>query len=169
MIIECCSQEKIYSKFYGLIGERFCKMNRFWKSTFAEAFKTYYDTIHRYETNKIRNIAKFFAHILASDGLDWEVLDCVHLNEDETTASSRIFLKILFQDMVEETGIKTIVERFNDPDRDKQAAFRGILPRDNPSDTRFAINFFTIIGLGAVTEDLRDYLQMAMERAKEKI
>ncbi|KAK9389793.1 armadillo-type protein [Lipomyces mesembrius] len=169
MIIECCSQEKIYSKFYGLIGERFCKMNRFWKSTFAEAFKTYYDTIHRYETNKIRNIAKFFAHILASDGLDWEVLDCVHLNEDETTASSRIFLKILFQDMVEETGIKTIVERFNDPDRERQAAFRGILPRDNPSDTRFAINFFTIVGLGAVTEDLRGYLQMAMEKAKEKI
>ncbi|KAK9350051.1 armadillo-type protein [Lipomyces doorenjongii] len=169
MIIECCSQEKIYSKFYGLIGERFCKMNRFWKSTFAEAFKTYYDTIHRFETNKIRNIAKFCAHLLASDGLDWEVLDCVHLNEDETTASSRIFLKILFQDMVEETGIKTVVERFNDPERDKQAAFRGILPRDNPSDTRFAINFFTIIGLGAVTEDLRGYLQMAMEKAKEKI
>ncbi|KAJ8103968.1 armadillo-type protein [Lipomyces tetrasporus] len=169
MIIECCSQEKIYSKFYGLIGERFCKINRLWKATFSEAFKTYYDTIHRYETNKIRNIAKFFAHILASDGLGWEVLDCIHLNEDETTASSRIFLKILFQDMAEELGMKTMVGRFNDPDRDKQAAFRGILPRDNPSDTRFAINFFTVIGLGAVTEDLRDYLQRAMEKAKEKL
>ncbi|KAK9370123.1 armadillo-type protein [Lipomyces kononenkoae] len=169
MIIECCSQEKIYTKFYGLIGERFCKMNRSWKSTFAEAFRTYYDTIHRYETNKIRNIAKLFAHILASDALDWGVLECVHLNEDETTASSRIFLKVLFQDIIEETGMKTVVQRFNDPDPDKQAAFRGILPRDNPNDTRFAINFFTIIGLGAVTEDLRDYLQRAMEKAKESL
>ena len=31
-------------------------------------------------------------------------------------------------------------------------AWEGLMPRDNPRDTRFAINFFTSIGLGALTE-----------------
>ncbi|EER43246.1 cell cycle control protein [Histoplasma capsulatum H143] len=69
MIIECCSQERTYSKFYGLIGERFAKLNRLWADLFEEAFIKYYDTIHRYETNRLRNIAKFFGHMLRSDAI----------------------------------------------------------------------------------------------------
>lgn len=41
MIIECCSQERSYSTFYGLIGERFSKLNRIWTDCFEEAFNTY--------------------------------------------------------------------------------------------------------------------------------
>ncbi len=29
--------------------------------------------------------------------------------------------------------------------------FEGLFPRDNPRNTRFAINFFTAIGLGGLT------------------
>ena len=32
-----------------------------------------------------------------------------------------------------------------------QNYFAGIFPRDNPKNTRFAINFFTCIGLGGLT------------------
>ena len=38
MIIECCSQERTYEKYYGLIGERFCKINRIWADCFSEEF-----------------------------------------------------------------------------------------------------------------------------------
>ncbi|KAL9102057.1 MAG: hypothetical protein Q9187_009169, partial [Circinaria calcarea] len=34
MIIECCSQERTYIKFHGLIGERFAKLNRLWTELF---------------------------------------------------------------------------------------------------------------------------------------
>ncbi|WAR10269.1 CWC22-like protein, partial [Mya arenaria] len=37
--------------------------------------------------------------------------------------------------------------------------YAGLMPRDNPRDTRFAINFFTTIGLGGLTDDLRDHLK----------
>ena len=40
-------------------------------------------------------------------------------------------------------------------------SWEGLMPRDNPRDTRFAINFFTSIGLGALTEDLRAHLKNA--------
>ncbi|WVF68671.1 pre-mRNA-splicing factor CWC22 [Kwoniella sp. CBS 6097] len=159
MIIECCSQERTYTNFYGLIGERFCKLNRVWTDCYQEAFAKYYDTIHRYETNKLRNIGRFFGHLLASDGISWAVLNVVHMNEEETTSSSRIFVKIMMQEMTEEMGLTRLVERFKIPDL--KPAFGGMFPMDNPKNTRFAINYFTSIGMGKVTEEMRTYLQNA--------
>jgi hypothetical protein len=51
----------------------------------------------RLETNKLRNVAKFFAHLLGTDALQWQVLGYIRLTEEDTTSSSRIFIKILFQ------------------------------------------------------------------------
>lgn len=160
MVIECCSQERTYLKFFGLIGERFAKLNRLWTELFENSFRTYYETIHRYETNRLRNIAKFFGHMLASDALGWHVFSTIHLNEEETTASSRIFIKILFQDLAEEMGMKKLTTRLKDPYL--QEAYLGIFPKDNPRNTRFSINYFTSIGMGPITEDMRQHLQASV-------
>lgn len=48
-------------------------------------------------------------------------------------------------------------ERLRDPSL--AHAFEGLLPRDNPRNTRFAINFFTSCGLGGLTDDLREFLR----------
>ncbi|MCJ1309157.1 pre-mRNA-splicing factor cwc22 [Agyrium rufum] len=157
MVIECSSQERTYSKFYGLIGERFAKLNRLWTELFEAAFAKYYDTIHRYETNRLRNVARFFGHMLSSDGIGWHVLSIVHLNEDETTSSSRIFVKILFQDLVESMGMAKLQARLKDPIL--APSFEGIFPKDNPRNIRFSINYFTSIGMGVITEDMREYLK----------
>ncbi|KAH9857566.1 hypothetical protein C2E23DRAFT_747960 [Lenzites betulinus] len=159
MIIECCSQERSYSTFFGLIGERFCRINRVWFDCFEQAFRDYYETIHRYETNRLRNIARFFGHLVATDAVSWNVLDCIKLTEDDTTSSSRIFIKIMFNEVTESMGLKTVAERFKDPE--VRASCRGMFPMDNPKDTRFAINYFTSIGLGPVTEEMRDHLKNA--------
>ncbi|MCJ1234925.1 pre-mRNA-splicing factor cwc22 [Varicellaria rhodocarpa] len=152
MVIECSSQERTYSKFYGLIGERFAKLNRLWSELFEAQFAKYYDTIHRYETNRLRNIARFFGHMLSSDAVGWHVLSIVHLNEEETTSSSRIFIKILFQDLAEAMGMKQLQNKLKD--EMLRPCFEGIFPKDNPRNTRFSINYFTSIGMGAVTEEM---------------
>ncbi|TAQ85893.1 hypothetical protein B7494_g5786 [Chlorociboria aeruginascens] len=157
MIIECCSQDKTYSKFYGLIGERFAKINRLWTDLFEQSFAKYYDTIHRYETNKLRNIARFFGHVLSSDAIGWHVLSVVHLNEEETTSSSRIFIKIMFQELSEEMGMAKLQARLKD--NILRPYFEGLFPHDNPRNTRFSINYFTSIGMGVLTEEMREYLQ----------
>lgn len=41
--------------------------------SFESIFKEQYDTIHRLETNKLRNVAKMFAHLLYTDSLPWSV------------------------------------------------------------------------------------------------
>ncbi|KAF8177606.1 MIF4G-domain-containing protein [Pholiota molesta] len=160
MIIECCSQERSYSTFYGLIGERFSKLNRVWTDSFEQAFTNYYTTIHRYETNRLRNIARFFGHMMATDAVSWMVFECVKINEDDTTSSSRIFVKIMMQEMMESMGLKTLAERFKDPEVKQGCA--GMFPMDIPKNTRFSINYFTSIGLGVLTEGMREYLKVRL-------
>ena len=77
------------------------------------------------------------------------MFEVIHLNEEETTSSSRIFLKVLFQEISEAMGVKSLKERLKDPYMAEH--FKGLFPKDNPRDIRFAINYFTSIGLGAVT------------------
>lgn len=140
MVVECCSQERSYNKFYGLIGERLCKLNpNVWAQSFDESFRTYYDTIHRYESNRLRNIARFFGHLLATDAILWSVFELIHMTEEETTSSSRIFIKILFGDIMEILGLKKLQERCADPDM--QQYFRNMFPKDNPKNTRFSIKW----------------------------
>jgi len=157
MIVECCSQEKTYTKFFGLIGERFAKINRLWCDLFEQAFVKYYETIHRYENNKLRNIAQLFGHMFGVDAIGWHCLSVIHLNEDETTSSSRIFIKILFQAITEELGLPKLKERMTD--EVLRPNLEGLFPKDNPRNIRFSINYFTSIGMGALTEEMRDYLQ----------
>ncbi|KAJ4200671.1 pre-mRNA-splicing factor cwc22 [Fusarium falciforme] len=157
MIVECCSQEKTYTKFFGMIGERFAKINRLWCDLFEQAFAKYYETIHRYENNKLRNIAMLFGHMFASDALGWHCLSVIHLNEDETTSSSRIFIKILFQFIAEEMGMPKLRARMTD--ETLRPNLEGLFPQENPRNIRFSINYFTSIGMGALTEEMRTHLQ----------
>ncbi|KAL6502980.1 hypothetical protein OROHE_024148 [Orobanche hederae] len=157
MLLECCSQERTYLRYYGLLGQRFCMINKIHQENFEKCFVEQYSMIHRLETNKLRNVAKFFAHLLGTDALPWHVLSYIRLTEEDTTSSSRIFIKILFQELSEHLGIRLLNERLSDPAM--QDSFESIFPRDTPKNTRFAINFFTSIGLGGITENLREYLK----------
>lgn len=163
MIVECCSQEKTYSKFFGLLGERFAKLNRLWATEFEASFEHYFSTIHRFETNRLRNIARFWGHMLSSDATGWHVLSIIHLNEEETTSSSRIFIKILIQDLAEALGMAKLQTRLKDPLQSPY--FEGLFPLDNPRNTRFSINYFTSIGMGGLTEEMRDHLKNAPKPA----
>lgn len=187
MIIECCSQERTFLRYYGLVSGRFCLLHERWQDAFEEAFATQYNTIHRLETNKLRNVAKLFGHLLHTDSISWSVLSCIHLNEDETTSSSRIFIKILVQEMAEAMGMVALKVRFDTdnsaPDGELAGAdastalvvtngkqqpatstrewFKGMFPKDNARNTRYAINFFTSIGLGPLTDGMREFLKNA--------
>ncbi len=144
-------------RYYGLLGQRFCMVSRIYQDKFEEAFAGQYASCHRLETNKLRNVAKFFAHLLHTDALPWTVFEHMRLTEDDTNPSSRIFIKILCQELAEYMGLGTVRDRFTDAHM--QDVFGGLFPKDSLRNTRFAINFFTSIGLGALTDDMRDFLK----------
>lgn len=94
-----------------------------------------------------------------TDAISWTVMESVKMNEDDTTSSSRIFVKIMFQEIIEGMGLVKLKERFKEDQL--QPFLANIFPIDNPKNTRFSINFFTSIGLGAVTENMREQLKRA--------
>lgn len=56
-----------------------------------------------------------FAHLLFTDAIGWEVMSHFRLTEEDTTSSSRIFLKILFQELAEYMGLGKLNARLKDP------------------------------------------------------
>ena len=76
-----------------MLAQRFCFIDQMYAQLFDEVFLKQYSTIHRLETNKLRNVAKFFAHLLSTDAISWTCLAYLQLTEEATTSSSRIFIK----------------------------------------------------------------------------
>ncbi|KAK3767407.1 hypothetical protein RRG08_032085 [Elysia crispata] len=162
MILDCCAQLRTYEKFFGLLAERVCQINKKYIKPFQQIFVEQYETIHSLETNKLRKVAKFFAHMLHTDAISWGVLSVVKLTEEDMIPASRIFLKILFQELSEYLGLLKLNQRLKDSTL--SPFFEGIMPRDNPKNTRFSINFFTTIGLGGLTDDLREHLKKVTKK-----
>merc|ERR1712187_980362 len=81
----------------------------------------------------------------------------IRITEETSTSSSRIFIKVIFQELSEQWGIQKLDERLKEPEL--QQYFGGLFPKDHPKNMRFAINYFTAIGLGVLTEDLRKHLE----------
>lgn len=109
------------------------------------------------ETYRIQNVAKFFGHLLSTDALNWNILACIRLHEEERNSSSQIFIKILFQELCDELGIDLLGKKLNeDSVRDSVA---GIFPKDSKRNIQFCINFFTCIGFGAFDKELKRLLE----------
>merc|ERR1712187_661374 len=81
----------------------------------------------------------------------------IRITEETSTSSSRIFIKVIFQELSEQWGIRKLDERLKEPEL--QQYFGGLFPKDHSKNMRFSINYFTAIGLGVLTEDLRKHLE----------
>jgi pre-mRNA-splicing factor CWC22 len=160
MLLECCSQERTYLRFYGLTAQRLCMVAESYQVKLAEVFVNQYEAVHRLEVNKIRNAAKFFSHLLHTGSIPWSCLQSIILNEDETTSASRIFIKILMQDMAENLGTEDFAKKLRE-DEEIQPFLGGLFPRDDVNNARFAVNFYTSIGLGPLTDGLRQFIKDA--------
>lgn len=160
MLIDCCAMDKMFNRFFALQAERLSRLVPVYQEHFSALFDQQFNTVHRLETNKLRNIGKFFAHLLYTDAIPWAILSQVKITEETTTSSSRIFIKVIFQELSEQWGIKKLAARLKDPEM--QVFVGGLFPEDHPKNMRFSINFFTAIGLGILTEELRKALERSM-------
>lgn len=157
MIIECCSIEKIYLSFYGQICERLCTIKpKIYISILDEIFAMTYANANKYETSKLRNIAQLYAYLLYTNSIEWSVLEYILLTETTTNSAIRIFVKFLFRSLVEHIGLIKL-KNILDSEPVKQYT-HGIYPTDAVENIRFSINYFTSIGLGLLSETMREYL-----------
>ena len=66
----------------------------------------------------------------------------------------------------EHLGLRKLNEKL--ADLAMQEFFNGVFPKDSPRNMRSAINFFTQIGLGGLTDSLRAHLADTMKRLAEQ-
>ncbi|MCL7040093.1 hypothetical protein MKW94_016683 [Papaver nudicaule] len=83
-------QERTYRQNYGLLVQRLCMISKIHQENIEKCFVQQYSMVHRLETNKLRNIASIFAHLLGTDAFPCHVLAYVRLTEEDTTSSSRL-------------------------------------------------------------------------------
>lgn len=160
-------QELTYSKFYGLLCEKLCASHRSWKPAFEQIFAENYQNCDELEPAQLRTLGKFWGHLLASDYLGFEVFNDVHLNEEETNPPQRILLKFLLLELVAELGTDQLQERFQE--EYIQPFLRGLFPQQDASHIRYSINYFTAIGLGAFTEQMRTLLTIVQTNEQAAI
>ncbi|MES1905432.1 MAG: pre-mRNA-splicing factor cwc22, partial [Paramarteilia canceri] len=168
MIVDSCVQLRSYEKFFGFVVERICFLNSDFSTLFAQIFSENYAAAHLLETIKIRNMARFYAHLLSKDSISWsECLGCIKLTEHTTTSSQRILLKILMQELSSNLGLDVLKTKLFGPEKklnntydeeitvEKMEEIKKIqdalFPKDEPRNSRFAVNFFTAIDLGPLT------------------
>ncbi|AGO12857.1 AaceriAGL355Wp [[Ashbya] aceris (nom. inval.)] len=156
IVVKACAQEQTYTKFYGILAERLCDSHRSWRASFTGVFRDLHNTLQEFEPNQLRNMGKFWGHMLATERIGFELFDCIRLGEHTTTPSSRVFLKFIFQELVADLGIVEVRKRLQD--ERTRPLVQGLFPTEGNADTVFAINYFTAIGLGVLTEDMRSSL-----------
>lgn len=66
------------------------------------------------------------------------------------------------QEIANNMGIKVFTKKMD------ESKIESLFPTDSVENARFSINFFTSIGLGAVTEQLREFIKDAPRLLLEK-
>merc|ERR1711920_1170136 len=59
MLIDCCAMDRMFNRFFALQAQRLSQLQPIYQERFAELFDQQFATVHRLETNKLRNIGKF--------------------------------------------------------------------------------------------------------------
>ncbi|KAF7458419.1 cell-cycle-control protein [Cryptosporidium felis] len=166
MILDCCSMERTYQKFFSLVAERLCNIKKEYQESFKQLFTESYEMAHRLETNKLRHVTKFYSYLLSKDAIPWSLMSIIQLSDNETASSSRIFIKILFQELSGNMGLTNLEKKLNSID--VSPFIEGIFPINDMSKIRFSINFFTAIGLSTLTKNSRIILK-ELEQNQTKV
>jgi len=61
------------------------------------------------------SLAKFFAQLLSLDIISWKIFSAVRLTEIEKTYCGRVFLKVMFEELILLMGYDDLKRRILDP------------------------------------------------------
>jgi len=73
IVLDSYAEQLTYEYFFGLLGQYMCLLKVEYMSYFRTIFYKLCDIDHPFENVKSRNVAKFFAHLLATDSISWDV------------------------------------------------------------------------------------------------
>ncbi|CAF0991442.1 unnamed protein product [Rotaria magnacalcarata] len=156
IIVDICGQQPTYERFFGLVGQHICLLDKDCIFSFGQIFGNWHKNADRLTEVKSRNVTKLFAYLLATNSIHWRVFECIHLVENNLRSSSCDYLKSLFIELYKCIGFTKMKNNLTDPKLSNY--FQGLFPSDNPENAQFRINFFTSIGLGRIINELSKFI-----------
>ena len=158
MIIDCCSQERSYSTFYGLIGECFCKLNWICTESFEEAFNKYY--LYDYPGPVIWTVYETSPDFLDISSPPTRFPGWYLIASRSMKMIRRVVVVFRQDHDAKNDGRDGISLRW--PSARARVSESRSIPSEFESESlnHFAINYFTSIGLGVITEEIREYLKV---------
>jgi pre-mRNA-splicing factor CWC22 len=77
IIFNTCIRKRTYKRFFALLGRHFCSLKKEYVQYFENIFQNQYEIIHHLKYIRLRKVAKFFAHLLVTDAISWNVCICL--------------------------------------------------------------------------------------------
>jgi nucleolar MIF4G domain-containing protein 1 len=74
VIVQCCSHEKTFNKFYAYLAEKLCQHDHDYKITFRFCFWDFWKKIHQTPTRQIVNMAKLLVHLVITYSLPLSIM-----------------------------------------------------------------------------------------------
>ncbi|CAF3420542.1 unnamed protein product, partial [Rotaria sp. Silwood2] len=109
IILNMCAEDHTYKCSFGLLGKQLCALKQEYVQHFEKIFQDQYEIAHSLENMKLKNVAKFFAHLLRTNAISWRVLDSIDLTKENKTSPSYIYIKNLFSQIIESLNETQIV------------------------------------------------------------
>ncbi|XP_015363437.1 PREDICTED: pre-mRNA-splicing factor CWC22 homolog [Diuraphis noxia] len=155
--LDCCFENcGVYNKFFTDIIQSFCLVNPLIAGALEFIFMKRVSAIHLAKPNSLKSLAKFFAQLLSSDIISWQIFSAVRLIEIEKTNCGTVFLKTMFDELILLMGNDDLKKRILHPSL--QSSFIGLFPLNNRGNTLLCFNFFAGIGLYDVIFKFRESL-----------
>ncbi|CAI9097492.1 OLC1v1033931C2 [Oldenlandia corymbosa var. corymbosa] len=131
VLVECCLQEKVFNKYYTILGYKLCKHNKNHKFTLQYCLWDHYKELETMTLIRSMHLAKFTAEMIASFSLSLAVLKVVDLGDPGQLTPKRIMhFRMLFEAI------------FGFPDKVIWNAFSRIAVTPEYESLRIGIKFF---------------------------
>lgn len=100
MLICCCGREEIYALHYAHVAESlYWRNSKLYQGIYERCFTMQVALIYQWNKNKLRNVSKFFGHLVVEGLISWDNrFSSANLPKEATNPSSLIFIDILFDE-----------------------------------------------------------------------
>lgn len=154
VIVRSAMEEQMLSKFHSLLCERLLSSHAKWIPAFHKVFNEIYNECEVYTPLQLRIIGQLWGSLIATYFLCFDLLKNVQLTAQTTNAAQRILIKYIFQELLALKGIEQLKREVKQ--ETTASPLRGLFPNEGLESLRYCINFFTAIGLGPLTDEMRE-------------
>jgi len=92
-----------------------CELNKYIVEPMENTFIESYSFIQRFNRNNLQNVIQFFAYLLFTDSISWEVLSVIRFDDKDIDVPRLKFTKGLFEELIKYMGYDQLSLRVIDP------------------------------------------------------